>query len=101
MKHQKNVNAITTKGLEKYLNNIFSIFNGAKYFPSRMLHNYLAFIRAKKYIKYFIGTTRIDSWVSNEMSDESIENITNSHNKFAQTFVDHLLLPDIKFNGHF
>ena len=35
------------------------------------------------------------------MSEENIENITKSDNNFAPTFVDHHLLPDIYFNGHF
>ena len=34
------------------------------------------------------------------MSEESIENITLSRNNFAPTFVDHHLLPDMNFNGH-
>ena len=34
------------------------------------------------------------------MSEESIENITKSDSNFAQTFVDHHLLPDMNFNGH-
>ena len=38
--------------------------------------NYLVFIPAKKYIKYFNGTTQICSWKSNGMSEKSIENIT-------------------------
>ena len=37
-------------------------------------------------------------WKSNELSDESIENISDSN--FALTFVDHCLLPDMNFNGH-
>ena len=34
------------------------------------------------------------------MSEENIENITESDSNFAPTFVDHHLLPDINFNGH-
>ena len=34
------------------------------------------------------------------MSDESIENITKLDSKFARTFVNHYLLPEINFNGH-
>ena len=65
-----------------------------------MFQDYLVFIPAKKYLKYFSGTTRIDSWKSNGMSEENIENITKSDRNFAPTFVDHHLLPDINFNGH-
>ena len=35
------------------------------------------------------------------MSDENIENITKSNKNFAPTFVDHHLLLEINFNGHF
>ena len=38
--------------------------------------------------------------LSNEMSEENIENITKSDSNFAPNFVDHYLLPDINFNGH-
>ena len=34
------------------------------------------------------------------MSEENIENITESESNFAPTIVDHHLLPDIHFNGH-
>ena len=54
----------------------------------------------KKCIKYFSGNTRIESWKSNRMPNESIENITKSDSNFGPTFVDHHLLPDINFNGN-
>ena len=57
----------------------------------------LVFIPAKKYIKYFSGTTQINLWKSNGMPKE---NITKSDCKFAPTFGNHYLLPDINFNGH-
>ena len=74
--------------------------NGANYFSSGIFQNYLVFIPAKKYIKYFSGTTGIDSWKSNGISEENIENITKSGSNFAPTFVDHHILPDINFNGN-
>ena len=58
---------------------------------------------AKKYIKYFSSSNKIDSWKSNGMSKENIEhieNITKSDSNLAPTFVDHHSLPDITFNGH-
>ena len=58
------------------------------------------FILARKYIKYFSGATGIDSWKSNGLSEENIENVTKSGSKFATAFVDHHFLPDINFNGH-
>ena len=93
------VKAISTKVLTKDLIDKFSILNGAKYFSSGMFQNYLIFVPANKYIKYFTGTTRFESWKSNGMSEESIENITTSDSNFAPTFVDHHVLPDINFNG--
>ena len=63
----KKVKAISTKGLTKDLINKFSILNGAKYFSSGIFQNYLVFTPAKKYIKYFSGTTQIDLWKSNRM----------------------------------
>ena len=80
--------------------NKFSILNGEKYFTSGIFQNYLVFVPAKKYIKYFSGTTRIESWESYGMCGENIENITKSGGSFASTFVDHHALPAIDFNGH-
>ena len=42
--------------------NKFSILNVSKGFSLGILQNYLAFIPAKKYIKYFSSTTRIELW---------------------------------------
>ena len=80
--------------------NKFSILNGAKYFSSGIFQNYLVFMPAKKYIKYFSGTTQIDSWKSNGISEKNIKHITKSDNNFAPTFLDHHLLPDVTFNGY-
>ena len=88
----KKVKAISTKRLTRDLTNKFSILNVEKYFASGIFQNYLLFIPTKKYIKYFSGTARIDSWKSNEMSEENIENITESDSNFAQTFVNHHFL---------
>ena len=76
------------------------IHNGAKYFSSGIFENYLVFIPAKKYIKYFSGTTQFELWKSNGISDENIENITKSDSNFDPTSVDHHLLLNINFNGH-
>ena len=80
--------------------NKFSILNGAKDFSLGVFQNYLVFITAKKYIKHFSGTTRNELWNSNGMSEENIENVTQSDSNFAPTFVDHHLLQDMNFNGH-
>ena len=47
---------ISSKGLTKDLINKFRILNGTKYLFSGTFQNYLVFIPAKKYIKYFSGT---------------------------------------------
>ena len=78
----------------------FSILNGAKYFSLGIFQNYLVFIPAKKYIKYFTDTTHIEWWKFNGMSGESTEYISKSDSNFSSTFVDHHLLPDMNFNGH-
>ena len=64
----KKVKAISTKGLTKDLIIEFSILSAAKYFPLGICQNYLVFIPAIKYIKYFSDTTRIESWKSNGIS---------------------------------
>ena len=69
-------------------------------FSSGIFQNCFVFIPVKKYIKNFNGTTRIDSWKLNGMSEENIENITKSDSNFAPTFVDHNVLQDISLNGH-
>ena len=52
--------AISPKRLTKELIDKFSILNGAKYFSLRIFKNYVVLMPAKKYIKYFIGTTQIE-----------------------------------------
>ena len=44
-----------------------------------MFQNYLVFIPTTKYIKYFSGTTQIESWKSNGIREERIYNITKSN----------------------
>ena len=77
-----------------------SNINGAKYFSSAIFQNYLVFIPAKKYIKYFTNTTRLKSWKYNRLSKEIIENITKLDNNLGSTFVDPHLLLDMDFDGH-
>ena len=50
------------KELAKDLLNGYKSFNSPKIFSSKIFQNYLVFIPAKKYIKYFTGTTRSSSW---------------------------------------
>ena len=99
-KLSKKVKATSTKGLTKDLINKLSILNEVKHFLSGIFQNFLVFTPAKKYVKYFSSTTQIDSWKSNGISEENIQNITKSDSNFAPTFVDHHVLLDINFNGH-
>ena len=80
--------------------NKFSILNRTKYFSSEIYQNCLVFISAKKYIKYFSGTTWNDSRKSRGISEENIENTTKSYSSFPPIFVDHYVLSHINFNGH-
>ena len=98
-KQSEKVKAISPNRSTKDLINIFSILNGAKYFSSGIFQDYLVFIRAKKYVKYFNDTTRIDSWKSNGMSEENIENISKPDRNLVPTFDDHHSLLDLNFNG--
>ena len=73
------------RALTKDMINKFSILHGAKYFSLGIFQNYLVFIPTKKYIKYFSGTACTESWKSNGMSEESIDNITKLDSNFAST----------------
>ena len=70
------IKGVSTKGLIKDLINKFGILNEAKCFSSGLFQNYLIFIPATKYVKYFSCTIRIDLLKSNGMSEENIKNIT-------------------------
>ena len=67
--------------------NKFSVLNGVKCFSSAVFKNYLVSILTKKYINNFSGTTQIDSWKPNGMSEENIENVTKSDSNFAPTLL--------------
>ena len=88
----KEIKEMSRKILTKDLINKFSVLNGAKYEYSGIFQNYLVFIPAKKYIRYFGGTTWIDSWKPNGMSDENIENITKSAIEKTKTAISYKLL---------
>ena len=60
MNCHKKVQAASTKRLTKDLINKFGILNEAKYFSLGIFQNYLVFIPAKSYIKYFSGANRTE-----------------------------------------
>ena len=76
----------------------FSIFNGAKFFSSGIYQKYLVFIPVKKYKNILLAL--LESWKSNRISEESIENIIRSDRNLAPIFVDQHLLLDMNFNEH-
>ena len=80
--------------------NGYQMPNGTKYFYLGIFHNYLVFIPAKKFIKYFSANTQINLWKSNGMLEENIENITKWDNTFARNFVNQYVLSSINFNRH-
>ena len=63
-------------------------------FLQEYFKNFYYIYLLKKYIKYFSGTTQINLWKSNGMSDKNIENITKTDSTFATTFVNHHVLLD-------
>ena len=73
---------------------------GQNIFLYKIFQIYLVFVTAKKYIKHFSGSSQIEAWKSNGISEESIKNITRSDSNFTPNFVDHHLLLDTNFNGH-
>ena len=84
----KKIYSNTNKSINKQFD-MFSILNGAKYFSLGIFQNHSVFILAKNYIKHFSSTTRIESWKSNGMSKENIENITKSDSNFASFIARH------------
>ena len=72
----------------------------SKIFSFWIFQKYLVFIPAKKHIKCFSGTTRLESRKSDGMTQENIESINKSDSNFVPIFVDYYLLPDMYFNGY-
>ena len=75
-KPSEKIKAISTKGLIKDLINGYKILNGARYFSSGVLQNYLIFLSNKKYFRLFTNTSQVLSRKSKGFSEEIIENIT-------------------------
>ena len=71
------------------------ILNGAKYFSSGTLQNYLVFISADKYIEFFIGVQKYFSWKSKGMS-EDIKNSLGSDHNFAPILINSYPIPVAK-----
>ena len=72
----KRIKANSKNRLIKDQIHTFNIVNGEKHFSLGIFQNYLVFIVAKRYSKYFRGTTRINLSKSNGISEENIENIS-------------------------
>ena len=61
--------------------------NGARYFSSEILQNYIIFLPTKEYLRLFTNTSKVYSWKSKGFSEESIENIITSDINFVPTLV--------------
>ena len=66
--------------------NKYRILNGAKYFFSDVLQNYLIYISANKYIEFLSGTLEIYSWNTTGISKENTENPPGVKPKFSYNF---------------
>ena len=55
----KKVDKISAKGLTKDLINVYKILNGAKYFASEIVQNYLIFLSTKKYFRFFTNKSQV------------------------------------------
>ena len=96
----KKIQAISTKVLKKDLINEYKILDGARYFFSGILQNYLMFLSNKKYFRFFTNISQVLLWKCKEFLKESIENIATSDNSFGPTLINYYPLPDIKIDGH-
>ena len=80
--------------------NKFSILNDSKYFSSGILQIYLLFIPTKNTLNILVALVKLVRRNLIECQKKILKNITKSDSKFAPTFFDHHVLPDINFNGH-
>ena len=62
--------------------------------------NYLTFISANKYVTFFSGSQKINSWKSKGISEESIKNSVGSKDTFAPYLIDYCPLPEAPFSGN-
>ena len=99
MNYQKKVEVISTKRLTKDLIKGYKILNGARYFSLGTLQSHLTYFSYEKYFRLLTSTSKVLSWKSIGLLEESIENITTWESNFAPT-VNCYPLPDIKFIGH-
>ena len=80
---ESKVKIISTKGLKADLINKYSILNGAKYFSSNTLQNYLVSMSTKYSIAYIGNANKINSRDSKGMLRESINNPYTSDTNFS------------------
>ena len=96
----KKVEATSTTGLTKDLINGYKILNEARYYSLRTLQNHLIYFSLKKYFRFFTIASKVLSWKSMGLSEESIGNITIPDSNFSLTLINYYPLPYIKFNGN-
>ena len=81
--------------------NKYSILNGAKFFCSDGLQNYLVFIptRCIYWISKDGSDRKIESWGSTGMSQECIKNLRTSDITFTPKSIDDYLFSKVEFKG--
>ena len=85
----------------KYLVGKYSILNGAIFFSSDRLHNYLLFISTRPifWISKDGSKSKIESWNSTIMSDQSIKNPHTSYISFASNMIKDYQFWKVEFKG--
>ena len=78
----------------------YSIINGAKYFFSDGLQNFLVFISISKCRHLFSSTPKTYSLKSNGIPEESNKNTSTRDNSFVPKWIYGYQLPRVKFNGN-
>ena len=77
------------------------MLNGTKYFLQEYFKIIQYLYQLKSTLNILVALLGMICGNLNGMSDENIEKITKANSNFPSTFVDHHLLPDTYFNGHY
>ena len=76
----------------------YSVLNDAKYFGENESQNCLVFQPIPKYLSYSIKTSKISSWTSIGMSEESTKNSSIADNSFGPEKIGQYTNLTVKFN---
>ena len=86
MNYQKKLKEYQQKDNQKVRQISLVLLMKQNIFSLQIFQNHLLFISTKKCIRYFSGTSWIESWKLNGISEESIKNITKSYSNFCAIF---------------